>query len=67
MFKNEDMGAYYQYYGTGSMIHPHGNLIQSNLFQRVGNQFQRERGGPAQLLSAGHLPGRAVLQHRDRG
>ncbi len=46
MFKNEDMGAYYQYYGTGSMIHPHGNLIQSNLFQRVGTNFNGSGADP---------------------
>jgi hypothetical protein len=46
MFKNEDMGAYYQYFGAGSAIHPHGNLIQSNLFQRVGTNINVSGADP---------------------
>jgi hypothetical protein len=39
MQRNEDVGAYYQYFGPGAPSHPHGNLIQSNLFQMVGTHF----------------------------
>jgi hypothetical protein len=39
MFTDEDMGAYYQYFGPSAAPHPHGNIIQSNLFQVVGTNF----------------------------
>jgi hypothetical protein len=37
--RNEDIGAYYQYFGSYTTLsHPHGNLIQSNLFCDVGTR-----------------------------
>src|SRR5208282_5912864 len=34
MSTEEDMGAYYQFFGVDNTIpHPHGNIIRSNLFQ----------------------------------
>ena len=37
MQTNEDMGAYYQYFGAATTLpHPHGNIIRSNLFDSCG-------------------------------
>ena len=51
MQRNEDMGAYYQFEGgggspgdTGSPSHALGNIIQSNLFQMVGTNFNVSGG-----------------------
>ena len=46
MFTEEDMGAYYQYFGSGSVVHPHGNIIVSNLFQSVGTNYNNESANP---------------------
>jgi hypothetical protein len=43
MFTEEDMGAYYQYFGSyTTLAHPHGNVITSNLFQSVGTNYNNE-------------------------
>jgi hypothetical protein len=43
MFTEEDMGAYYQYFGSyTTLAHPHGNVIISNLFQCVGTNYNNE-------------------------
>jgi hypothetical protein len=47
MQHNEDMGAYYQYYGTATTLHhTRGNLIQSNLFQMVGTNYNATGADP---------------------
>jgi hypothetical protein len=51
MFTEEDMGAYYQYFGSGTTLaHPHGNAIVSNLFQSVGTNYNVSGGYPVNLF-----------------
>jgi hypothetical protein len=47
MQHNEDMGAYYQYFGSSTTLpHTVGNLIQSNLFQAVGTNINATGADP---------------------
>jgi hypothetical protein len=50
MFTEEDMGAYYQYFGSyTTLAHPHGNVVTSNLFQSVGTNYNVSGGDPRNL------------------
>jgi hypothetical protein len=50
MFTEEDMGAYYQYFGSyTTLAHPHGNVITSNLFQSVGTNYNNESANTNQI------------------
>ena len=52
MFTEEDMGAYYQYFGSyTTLAHPHGNVIISNLFQSVGTNYNVSGGDPVPTSS----------------
>jgi hypothetical protein len=47
MQHNEDMGSYYQYFGSFTTLpHTVGNTIQSNLFQVVGTNYNVSGGDP---------------------
>jgi hypothetical protein len=51
MFTEEDMGAYYQYFGSyTTLAHPHGNVIISNLFQSVGTNYNVSGGDGRNLF-----------------
>jgi subtilisin-like proprotein convertase family protein len=47
MTTEEDMGGYYQYFGSATAIpHTVGNIIRSNLFQSVGTNYNVSGGDP---------------------
>lgn len=41
-----DMGAFYSYYGSGTGVHPSGNLIVSNFFENIGLGVQGSGSDP---------------------